>query len=97
MADVRSRPFERVYSRRRHQAQISAQPALTRISGTFASPTSQPVGAAGLEQPLKDGFSMSPFAHINRSVAPVELSRAVLPLAAEVKFANSDIGVVSER
>jgi len=40
---------------------------------------------------------MSPFADIDRSVAPVELRGAVLPFAGEVELANSDNGVVSKR
>jgi hypothetical protein len=38
---------------------------------------------------------MSPFAHIDRGIAPVELGRAVWSLAAEVKLANANISVVS--
>jgi hypothetical protein len=93
MADVRSRPFERAAAAIHRK--ILAQPR-RRISGTFA-PTSQPVRVVGLEQPLKDGFSMSPLAHIDRSIAPVELGRAVWSLAAEVKLANANISVVSQR
>jgi hypothetical protein len=76
---------------------VANSPRRNRILGTFAPTSPQTARAAGSEQPSEAGFSTSPFAHIDRSVARVELGGAVRPLASEVELANSDIGVVPKR
>ena len=54
-------------------------------------------GRRGRNSRQKADFPSPPFANVNRSIAPIQLGRAVRSLAGQVKLANADISVVSQR